>query len=395
MQVLELRRLADSYRRRADGTHFVQVHLADIEGEDDVDEATYTESTCSVCHHRQQQRPPPKAPLPRSNAPPTKSHDPIALVTKPHTRPLPTKSHDIKAPPSESHDSQDDTESISSVPASNTHQDTESLTGQDLLHDDTGESEQDEPQGRLPTPELKQVPPARKIRHHLDRTTPCRGAILTSPPKGVRHGWNPEDEDDEDPLLEPTVPLGVTKTLPKYRHDMTSRAPIYPSYITNTTDPQEGKPNVIIGKKPGVPSKRKTRNIHKTQMKVSSRNTATTTTTTGSNRKVKAAVDDDLECSFCGSPLHQTTNKAPRLITDNRPLAMHGVGTGQPYTAATANVPEQPRKTNLPPSQHLTKQKPLSGSIVSLSSCSVASEVLQRAQHRKATFWNQTGTSST
>jgi len=80
------------------------------------------------------------------------------------------------------------------------------------------------------------------------------------------------------------------------------------------------------------------------------------------------------------------------LITDNRPLAMHKSGTTQP----TMNVPQQPKKApRFPMSQHLSQQQPLSGSLLSLSSCSVASEVLQRAQHRKATFWNQKETTAT
>lgn len=393
--MLELRRLAASYRRRAEGTHFVQVHLADIEVEDDT-EAASTVSSCSVCHRQQ----PPIAPPPKSHdsdALPTKSHDPIAPITKPHIRTPPIKSHDAKAPPTGSHDLHDDTESNSSVPASNTHQDTESLTGQDLPHDEASvdeESDQDEQQGRLPTPELKQMPPARKIRHHLDRTTPCKGAILTSPPKEVRHGWNPEEEDEEDPLIEPTIPPGVTKVLPRYRQDMTSRAPIYPSHITYTANQQEKQPNFVTRKKPGVTSNRKTvtkqqRNLHKTQTQVSSRKAASTT-----SRKVKGT-ENDVECSFCGSPLRQPTGatyKGTRLLTDNRPLAMHKIGTAQPATA-TMNVPQQLRKTHLP--QHLSQQQPLSGSLLSLSSCSVASEVLQRAQHRKATFWNQMETTAT
>lgn len=390
--MLELRRLASSYRHRAEGTHFVQVHLADIEGEDDVEEAASTTSSCSVCHHQQ----PPIAPPSRShesNIPPTKSHDPIIPVTKTHTRAPPTKPHDIKAPPTGSHDSQDDTESNSSTPTNNTHQDTEPPTGQPYDHKASAdESDHGRPQGRLPTPELKEIPPARKIRHHLDRTTPCKGAILTSPPKKVYHGWNPEEED-EDPLTDPvhTIPPGVTKILPRYRRDMTSCVPIYPSHTTHTTDHQERQPNITIRKKPGATSNRKTvtkqhGNLHKTQTQVSSQKT-----TTAASRKVKVTENDDLECSFCGSPLRQPTHK--RLITDNRPLAMHKIGTAQPTTKA----PQQLRKTpQLPLSQHLSQQqKPLSGSLLSLSSCSVASEVLQRAQHRKATFWNQKGTTAT
>ena len=388
--------MAATYRRRADGTHFVQVHLADIEGEDD--EVASTSSSCSVCNHQQ----PSTAPPPRShdsNVPPAKSHnpksyDPIIPVTRPHTRPPPTRSHGIDAPPTGSHDPRDDTESCSSTPSSScTHQDTEPPTGQGLPHDDEAsadeESESDEPQGRLPTPELKQIPPARKIRHHLDRTTPCKGAILTSPPKDVRHGWNPEEvEEDEDPLTGPTIPAGVTRILPRYQRDMSSHAPIYPSSATHTAHQRHRQPytTTYTKKNPGASDNRRTvtkRDIRKTQTQVSNKVTPTTTNT--GNRKFKATEHNELECSFCGSKLHQQMDKSSRLLGDNKPLAMHTTGTGRP----TINLPQQPRKPHLP------QQQPLSGSLLSLSSCSVASEVLQRAQHRKATFWNQRGTTTT
>lgn len=391
-QVLELRRLAATYRRRAEGTHFVQVHLADIEGEDD-DDVTSTASSCSVCYHHQQQ--PPVAPPPRShdsNALPTKSHDPIIPVSR-RTRPPPTKSHDIKPPPTGSHDPQDDTENTSSKH----DQDTEPPTGYGLPCDEEtsvdGESEHDKPQGRLPTPELKQMPPARKIRHHLDRTTPCKGAILTSPPKEARHNWNPEEdaEENEDPLIDPIIPHGITKTLPRYRRDMTSHAPIYPTHTIHTDDQPDRQTHIITRKKRhGVSSNRKSvtkqqRSLHKTQTLIPSRKI------TAANGRIKVTEDDPMECSFCGSSLHQAAHKSSWLPADNRPLAMHGITTTLPKT----NTPQQPQKAHLPLSQRLSQQQPLSGSLLSLSSCSVASEVLQRAQHRKATFWNQQGTTAT
>ena len=374
----------------------MQVHLADIEGEDDSEEVASTSSSCSVCHHQQ---PPTAAPSRShySNAPPTKSHDPkyhdpIVPVARPHTKLPPTRSHDIDAPPSGSHDPNDDTESNSSVPTSSTHQDTEPPTGQGLPHYNEAsdeDSECDEPQGRLPTPELKQIPPARKIRHHLDRTTPCMGAILTSPPKEVRHGWNPEeDEEDENPLTGPTIPAGVTRILPRYRQDMSSHAPIYPSSATYTVHQQDRQPHVTTKKYPGSRKTVTKRDVHKTQTQVSSKKTPTNTTNTA-NRKTYT--ENDLNCSFCGSKLHHPMDRSSRLLGDNRPLAMHTTGTAHP----TTNIPQQLRKSYLPLSQRLKQQQPLSGSLLSLSSCSVASEVLQRAQHRKATFWNQRGTTAT
>ena len=404
VQVLELRRLAAAYRYRAESTHFGQIHLADIEGEEDAEESASTGSSCSVCY--QQQRQPNTTPPPRShnaNSQPTRSHDPIIPATKPQTGPPPMKS---KAPPTGSHgppltgshepptrshdspsgphDPQDDSDSSCSTNTNSTHQHTEPPTGQDLPHDKYEEAKHDRLQGRLPTPELKVMPPVRKIRHHLDRTTPCRGAILTSPPKEVRHGWNPEDEDEEeDPLIEPTVPAGVTKILPRYRRDMTSRAPIYPSHTTHIVDQEDRSPQ----KKPSTSNKRRIvqRNLHTTHTRVPRRKTATMT-----NRKIKVTEDDNLECSFCGSSLHRPLNKNSHLMSENKPLAVHRAGTTHPAMPTTI-APQRPQKAHIP----LSQQQPLSGSLLSLSSCSVASEVLQRAQHRKATFWNQRETTAT
>ena len=390
--MLELRRLAATYRRRAEGTHFVQIHLADIEGEDDAEESASIASSCSVCC-QQPKQPDDMTPPPRPNSQPTRSHDPIIPAIKPHTGPAPMKSHDLKAPPTRSHDlptgphdSQDDTESNSSTNSRSTHQHTEPPTGQNLPHDkDEGEPKHDKPQGRLPTPELKAMPPVRKIRHHLDRTTPCQGAILTSPPKEARHGWNPEEDEDEeeDPLIEPTIPPGVTKILPRYRRDMTSRAPIYPSHTTHTDDQQDKQPH----KKPSTYNKRRIvqQNLHTTHTQVPRRKKATTT-----NRKIKVTEDDNLECSFCRSSLRQPMNKNSRLMADNKPLAVHRVGTAHPDMPTTI-APQRQQKGQVP----LSQQQPLSGSLLSLSSCSVASEVLQRAQHRKATFWNHRETTAT
>ena len=395
-QVLELRRLAATYRQRAEGTHFVQVHLADIEGDDDTDEDTSTLSSSSDCHrHQPSAAPPPKSqdPHPRhTKLRDPKCYDPIIPVTKPDRKKPLINLHNIKAPPTGPNDPQDDTESNSSTHTSGTHQDTEPPTGQGLLIDNEAslheESEGDEPRGRLPTPELKQIPPDRKIRHHLDRTTPCKGAILTSPPKEARHGWNPEeDEDDEDPLTGPILPPCVTKILPRYRRDMSSRAPIYPTSTTHTMHQQDKHP-VITLKKSGISNSRKTfpkqsRDTQRTQAFVTSKNPTRT------NRNVGTTENEDLDCSFCGSMLRQPLQKSSRLMGDNKPLAMHGIT--QPATGAPRNV----QKPHHPLSQHLSQQQPLSGSVLSLSSCSVASEVLQRAQHRKATFWNQRETPAT
>jgi len=389
--------MASSYRKRAEGTHFVQVHLADIEGVEDLEEATSTVSTCSICHLQHQ---PPPAP-PASRAPPTRPR------SSPHTA-LPTRSYDPQ--------DDDDTESVTSSPtiSSVTQERTVQPTVPKQPQGNEGHSDQEDITGRLPTPELKKIPPERKIRHHLDRTTPCRGAILTSPPKDVRHGWNPEEvsdvdeeeNDNENPLAQARIPPGVTKTLPRYRRDMTSRAPIYPTrssiltvphsvpqHTTTTTGPAK-RPDVIATKQSGT-FKKPQRN-----MQTQTRPPPNSKPAMPSRRvRPTDGGNEDLECSFCGSPLRQpptTAHRKSRLITDNRQLATRksSTTTTQP-TRAPVNLPQQPRTANFPVGYHQKQHQLLSGSLLSLSSCSVASEVLERAQRRKETFWNQGETAAT
>ena len=373
--------MASSYRKRAEGTHFVQVHLADIEGIEDLEEATSTVSTCSIC--RLQQQPPPH---PASRAPPTRSHDP------------------------QDNDNGDDTESITSSPtiSSATHENIVQPTAPKQPQNDQEHSDHEDTLGRLPTPELKKIPPERKIRHHLDRTTPCKGAILTSPPKEVRHGWNPEemseiDEDDENPLTQSEIPPGVTKTLPRYRRDMTSHAPIYPSHNSTLTVPHSAPQHTTRpARRPENTGTKKSRTFKQSQRSIQTQTRpAPNSKSAMPSRRVRPTDggNEDLECSYCGSPLRQpptTAHRKSRLITDNRQLAAHksSTTTTRP-TRAPVNLPQQPRTANLPLGHHQKQHQLMSGSLLSLSSCSVASEVLERAQRRKETFWNQRETTAT
>jgi len=368
----------------------------DIEGVEDSEEATSTVSTSygsSICHFQQQ----PPLPPPARRAPP---HHP------PQTAP-PTRSHD----PQDNDDDGDDTETASSSLTISSVRNIAQLTApmQPPIEDENEEHsdhEKDIP-GRLPTPELKKIPPERKIRHHLDRTTPCKGAILTSPPKDIRHGWNPEEimseadeQDHENPLAQTVAPLGVTETLPKYRRDMTSRAPIYPTHNNTLTVPHTAPQHT--SKRPDITATKKSRTstqVHKSvQTQPRSAPTHQPTSNTTTTRRVRATEggNEDLECSFCGSPLRRPPAKAhrkTRLVTDNRQLKTHksSVTTTLPIRAP----PQQSRTTNLPLGHHPKQHQLRSGSLLSLSSCSVASEVLERAQRRKETFWSQRETAAT
>jgi len=279
---------------------------------------------------------------------------------------------------------------------------------------DEGHSDHEDITGRLPTPELKKIPPERKIRHHLDRTTPCKGAILTSPPKEARHGWNPEEmsdvgeeeADNENPLTQARIPPGVTKTLPRYRRDMTSRAPIYPTHSSTLTvphsAPQHATTTTRPARRPDVIGTKQSRTFKKARRSIQTQTRSPPNSKPAiPSRRVRPTDggNEDLECSFCGSPLRQpptTAHRKSRLIADNRQLATRksSTSTTQP-TRAPVNLPQQPRTANFPVGHHQKQHQLLSGSLLSLSSCSVATEVLERAQRRKETFWNQRETTAT
>ena len=78
-----------------------------------------------------------------------------------------------------------------------------------------------EVEGRVPTPELRRSNLEQQCRHHLDTTTPSGGGILISPEKPAVSGYGD--------MTKLPIQLPFPPTSPKYRRDMKSKAPIFPS----------------------------------------------------------------------------------------------------------------------------------------------------------------------
>ena len=292
------------------------------------------------------------------------------------------------------------------------------------------------PEGRVPTPLLHESPTGGALRHHLDLTTPSNGGLLSSP-----------------------IKLPYPPTSPKFRRDMRSSAPIFPSHVPSGTQvegTEEGgqqmgratlRPQLVPtglgrqqqrhrGMSATVPPKAAPK-IPMTQNPPRTGAFQRPHSDGGRTRmheKLYQALEDTSHtklCDTCGAkvrpstvvnpPLHHTTHarregqKDLRMHTVPAPKASHTVPrlkfghTSHPIRQPDQYSHAQPRHSRSPPLRapmHTTHapsgfKRPatmgqldrdldeLSLSNLSLSSCSVASDVLKRAQNRRDNFWTQ------
>lgn len=267
--------------------------------------------------------------------------------------------------------------------------------------------------GRVPTPLLRDSPGA-PTRHHLDLTTPSSGGLLISP-----------------------IKLPYPPSSPKFRRDMRSSAPIFPSpeLITSTTGEteeggQQGRTAVL--RPPVTTGTRRQKTVSATiPMRVPTSSTTRNPPKTGAFQKVrfdsgKTKMHKKLRqssettthaesCETCGAklrpPLHGTrytstgqkdlharTLPAGHTFSRQPPHSLYHVQSPE-YYAHT--LPHQSRKPSLHATSHTQsdlKRPPSTGqldrdidamslSTLSLSSCSLASDMLKRARNRRDTFW--------
>ena len=243
---------------------------------------------------------------------------------------------------------------------------------------------------RLPTPELKGGEERWGQRHHLNRTTPFANTLF-SPSKDVH-----------EHKVARTAPVS-----PKYRRDMKSRAPIFP-----TDTPQSQR--VDVGGSSHQRNVGKTHS-HKEHKKAKDTRRATTLKEhvpktvpldlaklqqkhyRSSSAKKKGSrkstyvrqTQDGPICTVCGVNLDPLAAAAQRRqaytaaahpaphVSDYRTLYTQD---GSPQLRGTA-VKEH-RGDHASPALE-------SVSSLSVSSCSVASEVLERARERRDHFWGE------
>ncbi|KAJ8301554.1 hypothetical protein KUTeg_020541 [Tegillarca granosa] len=228
--------------------------------------------------------------------------------------------------------------------------------------------------GRIPTPVLRSE--QKKSRHHFDLTTPCvGGALLTSPPaarKEYRSRTTPtskswagpyqdlDDDSDDDTLVE---------------------APSAPVYGPAAFDLKKG--NIAPTPTFGMPS----RDSHFL-------------------RDDSESVDQPLTTSYVHSPIKLSTStedkenppqkqKCSKTSKAKRGLGIPSTvqeGFGQTYNKNPAEGLVWSIDGGLPIPRRDVDDDVLSTSARSIaSSCSVASETLERARKRKEEFWGKNG----
>ncbi len=289
--------------------------------------------------------------------------------------------------------------------------------------------------GRVATPDIQRST-SNYRRHHLDRTTPSAGGLITSPPK------SPE------PILH------YTSTSPKFRRDMKSSALIIPApKVTrnksvqvrtepivhkttksncldreNTAPPVSStlyKPSSTVYKPPQVvpasssphhvrcapASSSKPSSMRKLDFKTS-KTTSKTLPNRYSHRVEGFTCANSTDCNICGAslipPSSAITQKTTALRSQSG-LTSKSFSSGlsaSSYRPPQMSVPSEslttkPRPSAAIPSTNYMTRLPLQPNIysrdadessvvsLSLSSCSIASDVLRKAQERRDHFWTQ------
>ncbi|XP_078596642.1 nuclear protein MDM1-like isoform X16 [Branchiostoma floridae x Branchiostoma japonicum] len=216
-EVMELRKKADDYRRRSHGTHFSRDHLLQLMArQNDMWDQSESESTVSALslasdpvdkgHARRHQRPsePPK----RSGAEkPRPRHRSASSSPEEEKRPVQRKLA------WDEHGGGDRASSIGSIPSQGRGSHASASYSENTSTATLIEGDDDD--GRVATPELKQVhAPVR--RHHYDRTTPAIGGALLvkSPPPARKHTspakTQPAHRPKTAPAPKPSRPAGKT-----------------------------------------------------------------------------------------------------------------------------------------------------------------------------------------
>ncbi|XP_035675520.1 nuclear protein MDM1-like isoform X4 [Branchiostoma floridae] len=250
-EVMELRKKADDYRRRSHGTHFSRDHLLQLMArQNDMWDQSESESTVSALslasdpvdkgHARRHQRPsePPK----RSAHPaekPRPRHRSVSSSPEEEKRPVQRKlawdeqgggdrasrNRDrrdvvgrrrvrvVEDTDSESELGSESVTSIGSIPSQGRGSHASASYSENTSTATLIEGDDDD--GRVATPELKQVhAPVR--RHHYDRTTPAIGGALLvkSPPPARKHTspakTQPAHRPKSAPAPKPSRPAGKT-----------------------------------------------------------------------------------------------------------------------------------------------------------------------------------------
>ncbi|XP_064633110.1 nuclear protein MDM1-like isoform X2 [Lineus longissimus] len=418
-EVLELRRRALEYRKRAYGTHFSRSHVGQLMAKnadmwDTASESTRTVTAMSLETGSQVSSR--KGPH-RGDA----QRDQELQDVKKKLAWTQTKQRRDQSPPSVSQQG--------SVTGSASNGSSIITRDSQVAHASDSDTLVDEEIGRIPTPRLRQeVRSAR--RHHLDITTPSvGGALLVSPPPVARQqnyespnvslreepskhssGRSPpeecqdESDDDDDDDRTPTPP--PRRVAPKQRDISSQTRVVRPRKTVSAPVIPRPESHCSCGAddEPPIHSKK----TYKKSYKVSPRSVPSPTfgKPTDDNCPLvdeEASTDRPLETEFIKSlPFGSANTKTKRSSTaqQKRASRMSNVaipstikeGFGETYGRGSRRK-EMPwdmfgNKPDMLPREDDDDDDVLSTSMRSIaSSCSLASETLQRAAKNRDDFW--------
>ena len=260
--------------------------------------------------------------------------------------------------------------------------------------------------GRVPTPELalhQEVDPSIN-RHHLDMTTPSKGTILTSSyPGNTSRACQEEDRVTKPTNIEQGK--GLTLPLQKPRGHLHKKPPVAraaPSVakatapvtkraasVTKATRAPVAKVHILPSKAVPGTSRATQTQAHSTPLEVPRLNiprskmsspsldppTRTTCVTCGASSQPKtlplSAVPSSVaDCQICRSALHSSKSLPRYSLSPKNPTGTHSVS-------------HTPKADHTPPFKDSDQF-----SVSSMSSCSIASDILERAKYRRDNFWH-------
>ncbi|XP_067684060.1 nuclear protein MDM1-like isoform X1 [Haliotis asinina] len=213
------------------------------------------------------------------------------------------------------------------------------------------------PQGRIPTPQWRQPGKTpKKTRHHLDRTTPAvGGAILTSPPHPVAQSRSSRSGSSQDTLEDESErkQFGKTYNLNRLLTTPTFGQPSHDTHMLRDDDASVDQP------------------LKTTYM----------FTPAGYQSDVE---QQGVEEPVAVAPVRRQSRRKERMRPAGVPSTLHEQ-MGETYTKPILNLPPDSE-----PAEDNDDNVSLSLSVRSIaSSCSLVSDIYERAKNRRDNFWRK------
>ncbi|XP_046564745.1 nuclear protein MDM1-like isoform X2 [Haliotis rubra] len=215
----------------------------------------------------------------------------------------------------------------------------------------------DTPQGRIPTPQWRHPgKTSKKTRHHLDRTTPAvGGAILTSPPHPVTQSRSSRSGSSQDTLEDESErkQFGKTYNLNRLLTTPTFGQPSHDTHMLRDDDASVDQP-----------------------LKTTYVYTPAEDLSDPEQQVVEEPVDV--------APVRRQSRRKERMRPAGVPSTLHEQ-MAQTYTKPVLNLPPDSE-----PAEDNDDNVSLSLSVRSIaSSCSLVSDIYERSKNRRDNFWRK------